>query len=283
MILARICAIGALIAMTGMGAAVAQADQITASTVLARVGDDEITVGHLIVARQGLPAQFQTLPDSALFDGLLDQLIEQTLLAQSLTEPLQRQELLLLENERRGLDASLALARVARAAVTEERLQEAYEASYGTADPETEHNASHILVSTEEEALEIRELIEQGGDFASLARERSGDGAATNGGQLGWFNAEMMVEPFAEAVVLLDVGEVSAPVRTQFGYHLIRLNDRRMADVPALDDVRRELTEEIQRAAATAHLQSLSGAAGVERMTEGVPATIMSDFGLVED
>lgn len=279
---ARLLAAGALIVATGTGAAVAQGD-ITASTVLARVGEAEITVGHLIVARQSLPSQFQTLPDEVLFEGLLDQLIEQTLLAQSLEEPLQRQELLLIENERRGLNASLALARIARAAVTEELLQEAYEAAYGAAEPEPEFNASHILVSSEEEALEIRELIMQGGDFAALARERSRDGAAAAGGMLGWFGVGMMVQPFEDAVLQLEVGEVSPPVRTQFGYHLVRLNDMRMSETPTLDAVRNELAETIQREAAMAHLQSLSGAAGVERMIEGVPPTVMSRQELIEN
>jgi len=281
--IARILATGVLIAATGAGAAMAQSDEITASTVLARVGEAEITVGHLIVARQGLPSQFQTLPDEVLFDGLLDQLIEQTLLAQSLVEPLQRQELLMLENERRGLNASLALARIARAAVTEERLQEAYQTAYGNAEPEPEFNASHILVATEEEALEIRGLVEQGGDFAALARERSRDVAAASGGILGWFGLGMMVEPFEAAVVQLEVGEVSPPVRTQFGYHLVRLNDRRMSAAPDLETVRRELTEQIQRAAAMAHLQSLSGASGVERMVEGIPPTVMRRHQLIEE
>lgn len=255
---------------------------MTASTVLARVGETEITLGHLIAAREMLPAQFRTLPDEALFGGLLDQLIEQTVLAGRLEEPLTRRELLERDNERRGIDANIALSRIAMAAVTEESLQEAYDAQYGGAEPSPEFNASHILVSTREEAEEIRGLIEAGGDFATLARERSGDGAAMNGGQLGWFGLGMMVEPFENAVVELEVGEVSEPVQTQFGFHLVRLNDRRMSEPPTLESVRQELSDQIQRQRATEVLETLAQSEEVERFTDGIPASVLSRTELLD-
>lgn len=274
--------VGVLVAVTAATPVFAQGQDVTASTVLARVGETEITLGHLIAAREMLPAQFRTLPDEALFGGLLDQLIEQTVLAEQLEEPLTRRELLERDNERRGIDANIQLSRIARAAVTDEALQAAYGAQYGGDEPSPEFNASHILVSTPEEAEEIAGLLEAGGDFATLARERSGDGAAMNGGELGWFGLGMMVEPFENAVVDLEVGQVSEPVQTQFGFHLVRLNDRRMSEPPTLDSVRQELSDQIQRQRATEVLATLAASEGVERFTDGVSPSVLSRADLLE-
>lgn len=261
----------------------AQDTELSAATVIARVGTTEITLGHLIAARESLPAQFQSLPDEAIFDGLLTQIIEQEVLVQQLEQPLSLREQLVRDNEERALDANLALARIARAAVTDEALQAAYDAAYGTAEPAQEFNASHIIVETEAEAAELLTRIQAGEDFAEVARAHSRDGAAASGGELGWFGLGMMVEPFENAVVAMQVGEVAGPIQTQFGWHLVRLNDTRMSEAPTLDAVRGELVDQIQRTAATEYLATLSQAEGIERLSDGIPRDALSRFDLLDE
>ena len=279
--LSRTAATLALVAglMAPLPAAATDAD-----TVVARVGDTEITMGHVVGLMARLPREFQQMPDQALFDGIVQQLVEQSAVVQSVEEPLNRRLQVDLDNSRREVIVNDTLARVLDGAVTEEGLEALYAERYLDAEPEQQFNAAHILVPTEEEALALLEEIEGGADFGHLAQEHSGDpGSAENGGSLGWFQAGQMVPPFEEAVRELEPGEVSAPVETQFGWHLIRLDDRRSADAPPLDAVRDELTAELQRQAITAYVAAAREATTVEMMVEGIDPALIRDQSILDD
>ena len=255
----------------------------TADTVVATVNGTEITLGHMLVLRQRLPQQYQQLPPEVLFDGILDQLVQQTLLGEQ-TETLSSASQYILDNESRALKASEELQGVVAAAMTDEALQEDYNRLYGEVDPETEYNASHILVETEEEAAALVTDLEGGADFAELAKEKSTGPSGPRGGELGWFGKGAMVAPFEEAVVAMDVGSVSAPVQTQFGWHVIKLNETRMKDAPTLDDVRGELEQEIQSAAIQARVDELKEGAEITRTTvEEIDPTLLNDMSLLEN
>ena len=236
-----------------------------ADTVLATVNGNEITLGHIIVARSQLPEQYQALPDEVLLEGILEQLVQQAVVASVAEEEISTSMLLALENERRALLAAMALDIVGNADVSEDALQAAYEEQFGATEAATEYNASHILVDTEDEALELIEALEGGADFAELAQERSTGPSGPNGGQLGWFSAGMMVPDFEQAVFALDVGEVSAPVLTQFGWHVILLNETRLQAAPSLEDVRAELTESVRVARVDAYIEDLTNGAVIDR------------------
>ncbi|KPN64709.1 peptidyl-prolyl cis-trans isomerase C [Aliiroseovarius crassostreae] len=237
----------------------------TGSTVLATVNGDDITLGHLIVARQALPQQYQTLPNEVLLQGLLEQVIQQTVLGQAMGELSRRAELE-LENQRRAMVAEEKIDAVIATAVTEEALQAAYDEVFANAEPSPEYNASHILVETEEAAKELLTKLEAGTDFAELAKEFSTGPSGPNGGELGWFGLGMMVKPFEEAVVALEPGQVSAPVETQFGWHVVKLNDSRVKGAPTLDEVREELTAKIENDAVEQAVQGLLEAATIKRI-----------------
>lgn len=256
---------------------------VTADTVVATVNDAEITVGHMLVVRARLPQEYQQLEPQVLFDGILDQLIQQTVLGQTAGE-LNTANRLILENEERALLSSQTIANTAREATTEAAIQTAYDESFGTASGETEYNAAHILVETEEEAAAIIAEIEGGADFATLAQERSVGPSGPNGGDLGWFGAGMMVQPFEEAVLALEPGAVSGPVQTQFGWHVILLKETRQTEAPTLEDVRDELVEQVQRAAVDAQVTALEAEADIDRPEAGAfdPA-ILNDFTLIAE
>jgi peptidyl-prolyl cis-trans isomerase C len=134
----------------------------------------------------------------------------------------------------------------------------------------TEYNASHILVDSKATADSIIADLKKGGDFAALAKEKSKDGSKENGGNLGWFTPETMVKPFSDAVVALEKGKYTeTPVESQFGWHIILLNDSRAGSPPppppALADVRDQVVQLVQRKRLQAYLDELRKAAKVQK------------------
>lgn len=270
----------ASMAITGLLAAPVMAQD--ASTVVATVNGTEITLGHMIALREQLPAQYQSLPDDVLFKGIMDQLVQQTALAQSVGEP-SLKDRLALENDRRGYLSGVALQGVVASAVTDEALQAAYETKFKDAAPQMEYNAAHILVDSEEKANELKTELEAGADFAELAKANSTDtGSGANGGDLGWFGLGMMVKPFEDAVVSAEIGKVVGPVQSQFGYHLILVKESRVAAAPTLDEMRDELASEIEQAAVQAHIKDLTDKAEVTRPGEGLDPALLRDATLLD-
>jgi peptidyl-prolyl cis-trans isomerase C len=269
----------ALLLMSVAAIALAQ-DAPTRDTVVATVNGTDITLGQMIQSASQLPADYQQLPPDILFQGVMDQLIQQQLLAETLTEVPARVDIS-LANVRRSLLAGEVVNQIGIDAVTEEALQAAYDAVFAEIPPSTEYNAAHILVATEEEALAVLARIEGGEDFAALAQELSIDtGSGAGGGELGWFGLGMMVPEFEMAVIGLgeagEMGALSAPVQSQFGWHVVRLNETRPQEPPTLDDVRAELEGQVRGEAIQSKLDELTAAATIVRPEEGAfdPALI---------
>jgi peptidyl-prolyl cis-trans isomerase C len=271
------------LAMAFPAAAQDETAPVTAETVVATVNGTEITVGHMLVLRARLPQQYQTLPEQVLFDGILDQLVQQEILRGTSDGP-SKVGRLIMDNEERALLATEAAQAIAAERVTEEAIQAAYDETFGAAEPETEYNASHILVETEEAAQALVEELAAGADFVELARERSTGPSGPNGGNLGWFGAGMMVAPFEEAVMALAPGEISQPVETQFGWHVIILNEVREAAVPALEEVRADLAQQLEQDALQEAIAQLQESANISRIETGeIDASVIGDMTLLED
>lgn len=259
-----------------------RAADMTAETVLATVNGENITLGQMIAARKALPEQYQQLPDDVLFKGLLEQLIQQTAMAQVGEKNKTQLDDLNVENQKRAYFSGQVLEAAASAAVTEEALKKAYDEKYAKAVPAKEYDASHILVKTEEEAKAIKAELDKGGDFAAIAKEKSEDkGTAANGGSLGWFGLGMMVKPFEDAVVALEKGKTSDPVKSDFGWHIIHLNDVRDAAVPKFEDVKAELEGDLRQKAVEAKVKELTDAAKVEKKDDGVDPAILKNLALI--
>lgn len=254
-----------------------------ASTVVARVNGDEITLGHVIATVASLPPQYQQAEDDVLFDFVLEQLIQQQLLGQQ-QEGLNKQNALTIDNEKRSLQAVQTVAALTNDVVTDEAIQAAYDARFNEFAGEDEFDASHILVETEEEAKALKAQLDDGADFAELARENSTGPSGPNGGALGWFGKGQMVPEFEEAVIALEKGQVSEPVQTQFGWHLVKLNDKRKTEAPELDAVRDELAQSIQQDAIQARIDELTQQAQIERpVLEGAGPEIMRQLDLIQE
>lgn len=170
-----------------------------------------------------------------------------------------------LEEARSRIIQQVYLEQLIDEELTDERVQEAYEEFKEQTPAEPEVNARHILVETEEKAQEIIDKLEGGADFAELAKEESTGPSGPKGGELGWFKKGDMVEPFAEAAFAMEPGTVSkTPVQTQFGWHVIKVEDRRTAEPPPLEQVEGQLRQQLAQQVVAEKVQSLRDGVEVE-------------------
>ena len=273
----------AAIILSAVTASAAQAEP-SADTVVASVNGTEITVGHMILVRESLPEQYRNLPNEQLFDGILEQLIQQTLLANLIGDKDSREIRLTLENDRRLMKASQAVEELSAQAIGEDEIAASYDDRYADADMGMEYDASHILVETEEAAVNLIDKLQAGADFVELAKEFSTGPSGPGGGALGWFGLGMMVPPFEAAVVAMEKGAISSPVKTDFGWHVIKLNDTRAISAPALDEVRGEIIAELQRIAIERRIDELRQQATISRTpVEDIGVAVISQSELMSE
>lgn len=254
---------------------------VSSETVVATVNDTDITMGAVIAARRTLPQEVLSMDPAQLFDAIVTRLVQQEALKQEVDEisdALKYQ----LENDRRAVLAGAALIKAVEESVTEEDVQAAYDTQFADFEPNEEFRAAHILVETEEAAQELVSELNDGADFADLARQHSTGPTGPNGGDLGWFSEGMMVAPFEEAVLALEEGEVSQPVQTQFGWHVIKLIETRMQEAPSLEEVRGQIEESLQNAASQKVVEDIAGTAEVV-VAEGISPEAMFDDSLLAD
>ncbi len=278
-------AVSALL-MGSLGAApvLAEDGAPSADTVVATVGGTDITLGHMLMLRAGLPEQFAQVPADVLYTGILDQLVQQTLLVNVHDGELPQQAILAMENERRAVIASDEMAKIVETVVTDEAVQTYFDDNYLNSDGVTEFKAAHILVETEEEAQKLVEEAREGGNFAELARENSTGPSGPSGGDLGWFSDGMMVQPFQDAVAQMEPGSVSDPVQTQFGWHVIKLEETREKGAPGLDEVRTEIEEALRQKAIEARITELEEAGTVDRKAgDALDPEVLNQIDLLEE
>jgi peptidyl-prolyl cis-trans isomerase C len=264
-------------------AAAAPAAQPLKDPVVATVNGQPIRLSELEIAQQALPQQYRNMPLQAVFPALLDRIVDSKLVVQEgkknkvADDPAFKKRMAFVEDQ--VLQDFWIQREVARK-VTPEKLQQRYEERLKSMPSEEEVHARHILVSTEDEAKAIIADLKKGAAFDKLAKEKSTDKASgAEGGDLGWFKKSDMVKEFADAAFALKKDELTeTPVKTQFGYHVIKLEDRRKAPPPAFEELADQLREEMAREAVTAQLDQLRSGAKIEKFNmdgskaEAVPA-----------
>ncbi|MDA9229194.1 peptidylprolyl isomerase [Rhodobacteraceae bacterium] len=220
--------------------------KVTEKTVLVSVNGEDITVGNIISFQSRLSDQYRGMEDSVLFDGILKQLIQQTILSQKVNIHSDRIKYA-LENQTRAFLSTELVGNLSKIEVIESEIESLYVKLSTDIERKKEYNASHILVETETEAEELLLSLKKGVDFSELAKTYSTGPSGAQGGNLGWFGQGAMVPTFGNAVIKLKIDELSVPVQTQFGWHLIKLNDVRKTPVPTIEKVRKELITEIKK------------------------------------
>ncbi|MDE3038400.1 MAG: peptidylprolyl isomerase, partial [Pseudomonadota bacterium] len=153
----------------------------------------------------------------------------------------------------------------AKALVTDAELKAAYQEKVNAAKGQEEIKAKHILVATEDEAKQIETQLKKGADFDTIAKEKSTDkGSSVKGGDLGWFTKDKMVPEFADAAFRLKTGEISGPIKTAFGWHIIKVEGRRPVQVPSFDEMKDSLREQLANKAMQDYVESLLKKANVK-------------------
>lgn len=225
----------------------------TPETVVADVNGAKILLGELVAIHESLPDQLRNAPFQALYPQLRERAIDSLLLGQaaeasdidSSPEVMTR-----LAEARLRILQQVFLEQKIASEVTPEAIDAVYQANYVDGEKPVEVRARHILLETEEAAKDVITALDGGGDFEALARERSTGPSGQNGGDLGYFERERMVPEFAEAAFTQEVGTYTkSPVQTQFGYHVIFVEDRREQPAPPLAQVRGEIETQLSREA----------------------------------
>jgi peptidyl-prolyl cis-trans isomerase C len=171
-----------------------------------------------------------------------------------------------IEFERHKALMEALLQDAGKAAMTDDAMHKVYDEAIKQTPNEEEVHASHILVATEGEAKDIEAQLKKGADFATLAKEKSKDPGAAEGGDLGYFTKEQMVPEFAEAAFKLEKGQTSDPVKTQFGWHIIKVEDKRVKPTPTFDEVKGQLQNYVARRAQAELVDNLRKTATIERL-----------------
>ncbi|MBI1385193.1 MAG: peptidylprolyl isomerase [Rhizobiales bacterium] len=224
------------------GVLVFQADVRAADQeVLVKVNGRDITAADVRFAETEIGPQLSSVPERERRRVIVEYLIDNALMseagkADNLASGAAFDNRLAYYRERALRDAYFDSAVAGQ--VTVEQARALYDAQFGAAEGKEEVRARHILVKSEAEANDVIERVNRGDDFAALAGELSIGPSKTQGGDLGYFTRGTMVPAFEEAVFALKAGDVSEPVETQFGWHVIKLEDRRMQQVPAFDDLK---------------------------------------------
>ena len=238
------------------------AEEVSEKTVLATVNGENITIGNVISFRSRLSEEYQSIEDNVLFDGILKQLIQQTILSQNVNSN-SRNIKYALENQIRAFLSQELLGNLSEVEIVEGEIKSLYEEFLVGVKEQKEFNASHILVETEGKAKKILESLKNGIDFSELAKKHSTGPSGAKGGALGWFGEGAMVPEFENAVTKLSVDEVSLPVVTQFGWHIIKLNEIRIIPIPGIEEIREDLMTEIKKKKIEIEMNKLIDAADV--------------------
>jgi peptidyl-prolyl cis-trans isomerase C len=177
-----------------------------------------------------------------------------------------------IEFERNKVLMETLLQNVGQAALTDEAMHKVYDDAVKQMTGEQEVHARHILVPTEDEAKAIEAELKKGADFATLAKEKSKDPGAAEGGDLGYFTKDQMVPEFSEVAFKLDKGQISDPVHTQFGWHIIKVEDKRTKPTPTFDEVKSQLENYVTHRAQAELVGKLRSAANIERLDQPAAA-----------
>ena len=237
--------------------------------VVATVNGTKILKSMLVTAQQLLPEQYQKIPLMQIYPALVDTVIDMKLSAADARKKRLHEtkefKVLMSRVEDQMLQRTVLQAEMDKA-LTEEALKRRYDALIADEKSSTEVHARHILVKTKEEANDIIEQLQNGASFEVTAKEKSTGPSATSGGDLGFFGKGQMVPEFEKAAFSLRKGEFTdTPVKTQFGWHIIKLEDRRKSEPPSFESIKQKLQTEISQETGAEYVSGLRKEAKIER------------------
>jgi peptidyl-prolyl cis-trans isomerase C len=267
-----LAATAAMLILAASGCSKNSSSEVAASPsdpVVARVNGVDIREGDLALAEEDLGAEIANAPPEAKRDHLISYLADIVMVTQAADKknvadnPDFKRRLAFLRNK---LLMGFELQDEAKAAVSDEAMRQTYEDAVQSMRGQEEVHARHILVESEDEAKAVLDQLKAGGDFAALAKEKSKDPGGADGGDLGYFTKDQMVPEFAEVAFKMYPGQLSNPVKTQFGWHIIKVEDKRTKQAPEFDKVKDQIETFLTRKAQTEFISKLRKSAKIERL-----------------
>lgn len=236
--------------------------------VVARVNGSEIRRSDVAVAYARLPDQYKQVPVSVIFPQIVQQLVDGELLANAgRADDLQDSDEVkeqMAEFEKVAIQQAY-MNRLIAEGISEDELRKVYDETIANTQGPLEVRASHILVDNDQEAADIIKALAGGADFAELARERSTGPSASRGGDLGYNVHSALVKPFADAAFALEPGTVAPePVQTEFGWHVIKVIDKRRQPAPSFEESQAQIEQRLTRELIAAHMAELRADSDVE-------------------
>jgi peptidyl-prolyl cis-trans isomerase C len=240
-----------------------------ANPVLAKVDGAEIRQSDLTLAEEELGPSLAQMDPSTKRENVLAFLIDMKIVAKAAEDKKVEsnedfKKRLAFTRNRLLMDSLLATE--GKAATTDDAMKKVYEDASKQITSEQEVHARHILVESEDDAKAIAAELKKGADFAELAKKKSKDPGASDGGDLGFFTKDQMVPEFSAVAFTLEPGKVSDPVKSQFGWHVIKVEEKRNRQAPAFEQVKAQIETYVTRKAQADYVAKLREAAKVERL-----------------
>src|SRR3954466_3075661 len=256
----------ALVLLTG---AALRAEE--ANPVLAKVNGSEIRQSDMALAEEELGPSLAQMDPATKKDNVLSFLIDMKIVSKDAEDKKvenseEFKKRLAFTRSRLLMDSLLATE--GKAATTDEAMKKVYQDASKQISGEQEVHARHILVESEDEAKAVADELKKGADFAELAKKKSKDPGASDGGDLGFFTKEQMVPEFSAVAFALEPGKISDPVKSQFGWHIIKVEEKRNRKAPDFEQVKSQIETYVTRKAKSDYVAKLREAAKVERMDQ---------------
>ena len=239
--------------------------------IVANVNNEEISLETMIHAMNELPPEIQSQPFMSYYEDLLERVIDIKLFAQEGKKMKLDEE----PSVRAAIDFVIEkvlmqafLSKYVQENIKEENLKSSYNNFIADETSREEIKASHILIDTESEAIDVINMLNDGDDFAELAKNKSTGPSGPSGGDLGWFKRGQMVPPFEKAAFSLNKNEISQrPVQTQFGWHVIKIFDKRIPEAPSYENMKSKLIQDLERKIVSKKIQDLRNDALIEKLS----------------
>ena len=239
--------------------------------IVANVNNEDISLETMIHAMNELPPEIQSQPFMSYYEDLLERVIDIKLFAQEGKKMKLDEE----PSVRAAIDFVIEkvlmqafLSKYVQENIKEENLKASYNNFIADETSREEIKASHILIDTESEAIDVINMLNDGDDFAELAKNKSTGPSGPSGGDLGWFKRGQMVPPFEKAAFSLNKNEISQrPVQTQFGWHVIKIFDKRIPEAPSYENMKSKLIQDLERKIVSKKIQDLRNDALIEKLS----------------
>ena len=248
-----------------------KASQAQNIPIVANVNNEDISLETMIHAMNELPPEIQSQPFMSYYEDLLERVIDIKLFAQEGKKMKLDEE----PSVRAAIDFVIEkvlmqafLSKYIQENIKEENLKASYNNFIADETSREEIKASHILMDTESEAIDVINMLNDGDDFAELAKNKSTGPSGPSGGDLGWFKRGQMVPPFEKAAFSLNKNEITQlPVQTQFGWHVIKIFDKRIPEAPSYENMKSKLIQDLERKIVSKKIQDLRNDALIEKLS----------------